>query len=752
MPALLKLLLGAAGLALAALTARRAPRQVAGSLRCDPGRVPAATYRVGQFVVRWEPRGGGRLAIAHADHPERAAWASLPGRSFAAAALGAERVSESRGHFAIADRLRRVWANQTIERIVAEEQALTIAGRLFDSRSARAGAEQGVAYTFRLAAQTPRQLGFTLALADRALNRTFLTYASDRGERFFGFGAQYSYFDMKGRRLPIFVSEQGIGRGAQPITLMANLRAGAGGAWHTSYAGVPHYLSSRLRSLFLTSYEYAVFDMRRADRVQIALFAPELTGRILCGESPAELIAEHTAYAGRMRPLPEWVHQGAIVGVQGGTVRAREILARLDALGTPVAALWLQDWTGARRTSFGWQLWWNWELDQARYAGWDALRAELAARGIRLLTYANPFLTDCSAKPGVRRDLFRESVARGFLTRDRRGRPYLTRITDFSAGLVDLTNPAARAWLTDVIAEQVIGAGASGWMADFGEALPYDAVLRSGEPAARFHNRYPEAWAALNRAAIEASGQGDELVFFMRAGYLRSPRYATLFWLGDQLVSWDARDGIKTAVIGLLSSGMSGFSLNHSDIGGYTTITHPLWSYHRGKELLLRWVELNAFTVVFRSHEGNRPAANAQVYSDDETLAHFDRFARVYRAWGFYRRRLVREAAETGLPVVRHPFIHYPDDPNVLGLSYQQFMVGEELVVAPVLDPGRATARVYLPRGRWVHLWSGAGYGSRERGAWAEIAAPVGRPAVFYRAGSAVGAEFAARLRAEGVL
>jgi hypothetical protein len=61
-----------------------------------------------------------------------------------------------------------------------------------------------------------------------------------------------------------------------------------------------------------------------------------------------------------------------------------------------------------------------------------------------------------------------------------------------------------------------------------------------------------------------------------------------------------------------------------------SAITHPL-RYHRSKELLLRWIELNAFTAVFRTHEGNRPAANAQVYSDDETIGHFSRFARVYR-------------------------------------------------------------------------------------------------------------------------
>lgn len=138
---------------------------------------------------------------------------------------------------------------------------------------------------------------------------------------------------------------------------------------------------------------------------------------------------------------------------------------------------------------------------------------------------------------------------------------------------MDLTNPAARDWLKSVIKDEVIGAGATGWMADFGEALPYDAALFDGTSGADDHNRYPEAWARLNREVIDSLPNGNEYVFFMRAGFTRSPQFATLFWEGDQLVSWSADDGIKSAVTGLVSGGMSGYSLNHSDIGGYTTIT-----------------------------------------------------------------------------------------------------------------------------------------------------------------------------------
>jgi alpha-glucosidase len=176
-----------------------------------------------------------------------------------------------------------------------------------------------------------------------------------------------------------------------------------------------------------------------------------------------------------------------------------------------------------------------------------------------------------------------------------------------------------------------------------------------------------------------------------------------------------------------------------------------VFRYHRSKELLLRWIELGAFTTVFRTHEGNIPEVNHQIYSDDETLEHFVRFAKIYVAWKPYRMALVREASEKGLPVVRHPFIHYPHDPEVLGLNYQ-FMVGPELMVAPVLDPDTDTTEVYLPAGSWVHLWTGKIYGFLERGARETVQAPIGEPAVFYKMGSAEGIRFRTELGRQGLL
>ena len=704
-------------------------------------------YPVGDFILR---RAGGILRVSHRQKPERVLWESAPDGNFLAAEKAVANVREfgtPEGSFQISDRVSERYERASIEAIDLAQNRATVSGRL-------TGAAGEVGYTLSFEAISSTHLRFEIKTEPAAgINRIELRTESAPDEGSFGFGEQLTYFNQKGNVLPILVQEHGVGRGRPVLTQAVDILASGGaGNPYVTEAPAPHFISSRLRSLFLENTEYSVFDMRAANHTEIKVWSGVMTGRILYGETPLDLIEAYTEYAGPMRVLPDWVHNGAIVALQGGTKLARPQFEELLKAGIPLAGLWIQDWMGIRITTAGVQLWWDWRLDESDYPDWRQLVADIEKQGGRMMIYINPFLTNTKGHD----ELFNEAAAKGYLVKTASGEPFLNKNTTFYAGLIDLANPETRTWIKGIIKDVLIGkAGASGWMADFGEALPFNGKLYGDADPAVWHNRFPEEWAKVNREAIEEAGRGDDIVFFSRSGFTQSPTYSTLFWLGDQMETWDAYDGIKTAVVGLLSGGVSGFSLLHSDTGGYVSLSlkvagHKIPVIARTNELLQRWMELAAFTAVFRTHQGLDPAIEAQFDSTPENMAHFARFAKVYKGLASYRKGLVAEAAGRGYPVARHLFLHYPDDPNTYALRYQ-FLLGPDLLVAPVLNKGADTVDVYFPAGSaWVDLWTGADAGSV--GDWSTMPAPLGKPAVFLRKGAASADQILSGLKSVGVL
>lgn len=692
-------------------------------------KVSAKQFNLKTLNISWNKSDNGVLEISRTSN-NKTIYKSIGNESFVQAAEINFSAIEHRGSFDIEDELTEAFSEQVVDSVYLTNDVVQISGKLLS--------QEGNSVTYKLLLSEPDsgRLHIELSIPEKKINRTFLKLQSGENEKYFGLGTQFTHFQLNGYRVPVFITEQGIGRGKQPITFLVNMVAKAGGNEFTSYAAVPHFTSSHLRSVYLENYEYSVFDFRNEDAVQVSVNSNTLKANILDADTPKQLIEAYTHWSGKMRKLPDWIIQGAVIGMQGGTKKISEILYELKSKNMPISALWLQDWVGQRTTSFGKQLWWNWQLDKNHYSGWPIFKTELDEANIKLLTYINPFLTDASENPNHPINLINEAADKNFLVKDKNGNDLMLLNTDFSAGMLDLTNPGTHAWAKSIIKENLINQGSNGWMADFGEALPLDASIYDGTTTAE-HNRYPERWAQINREAIDEADTTNSHVFFMRAAFARSPKYATLFWLGDQNTSWDEYDGIKTAVTGLLSSGLSGFAYNHSDIGGYTAITRWPLNMKRSKELFLRWCELNAFTTIYRTHEGNRPDENYQFYNDSAGMEHFIYFGKLYAALFEYRKKLVEEASLTGMPVVRHLFLHYPTDVNTYNLSYQEFMLGEDLIIAPVTDPNTSEVEVYLPAGNWIHVYTGKEF-NQTTGSFTKVAVPIGQPAVFAKANSEV--------------
>lgn len=493
-----------------------------------------------------------------------------------------------------------------------------------------------IEYIFHLSENSHKQLAIDIKLVGVTNHRIIFSYSSSIQEDFYGFGEQFSFSTLKGQKVPIFVREQGIGRGEEPVTSILNDPKGlfgafAGGDSFTSYCAVPQYVSTENKCLFLKNSEYSSFDLRDSNKVIVRLNSVNLQGKLINGDNLLDVISEYTLYSGRMELLPDWISEGAVVGMQGGKDKVRKVIKELQKLDTPISAVWLQDWCGKRlqKTPQGVEfkrLWWNWESDDELYPDWNSFVQELTQQSIRVLSYVNTFLTNVHAKPSYKNNYFLEAQEKEYLVKDP-GSSHIHQTlivssgSNFEAGILDLTNPEAIVWFKGIVKKSIWDAGVSGMMTDFGEYLPYhssNAKLYSGVPAEVYHNLYPQEWAKLHHELITELGLKNEAVCFYRAAFTQSPGYINLMWAGDQNVTWDEHDGIKSAVIGMLSGGFSGFSITHSDIGGYTTIyAPPTLELTRSKELLYRWMELSAFTAVFRTHEGIIPELNAQFYDDE---------------------------------------------------------------------------------------------------------------------------------------
>ena len=260
------------------------------------------------------------------------------------------------------------------------------------------------------------------------------------------------------------------------------------------------------------------------------------------------------------------------------------------------------------------------------------------------------------------------------------------------------------------------------------------------------HNLWPRWWADLNRGTADLVGQ--DLLIWFDSGSASSPGLAPLFGLGEQTVTWDADDGLSTVVPALLSSGLSGFALQHIDAGG--AFSASTLGIVRSESLLERSTELATFTALLRTSLTNEPDENPQYNSNPETFAHFSRMATIYAALAPYRADLMVEAQYYGLPMVRPMFLGWPDESAAWDLT-QQFMLGDHLLIAPVVEEGETSVDVWLPPGHWVHLWSGETLGDPDKGTFARVDAPIGEPAVFWPLDDEVGRALLAALDAAGV-
>ncbi|MFO8019676.1 MAG: alpha-glucosidase [Promethearchaeia archaeon] len=631
--------------------------------------------------------------------------------------MGHSKIKEKHGHFKFKDKVDEKYALTQFKILQEKENHISIEFYGEDS-------------TVEMICNISKgKLEISLNPSQKDFNRYGINLHATPEEAIYGCGEQFSELNLRGKKVPIWVSEQGIGRGdPKIITWLLNLVAKAGGHWYTSYHVQPSFVSSANYYVHAESTVYAEFNFKKKHRHHLYFWGNPQKLIINKFESARETVSGLAKLNGIQPKLPNWVYDGMWLAIQGrgGKKRVSERLKTALDAGIKVGAIWSQDWEGINVTKFGTQLFWDWKWNgggrEVRFPEFPDFVKEINNRGFKYLGYINSFLH-------TEGDLYKVAKEKDYCVKNQEGEDYMIYVTTFPAALVDLTNPEAYEWIKRVMKKYMIEeAGLSGWMSDYGEYLPMDAVLHSGVSPKEYHNQYPVDWQKANYEAIKEAGKLEEIVYFTRSGYSHTSRYTTMEWGGDQLPTFSMDDGLASVIPAALSVGICGVGYHHTDIGGYTTFK-PFFT--RNEEIMMRWAEQSVFTMLMRTHEGNQPKNNVQFDSSEEILQHLAKMSQIHVYLTPYLQRISDQYQKTGISPMRPLFLHYENDKVVHSIKYQ-YLFGRDLLVAPVIKENKEEWEVYLPSNEWIHVWSDKKFLK----GWHNIDAPIGKPPVFYREGS----------------
>ncbi|MBU4337017.1 MAG: glycoside hydrolase family 31 [Actinobacteria bacterium] len=565
-------------------------------------------------------------------------------------------------------------------------------------------------------------------------------------EHVIGFGERFDAVDQRGRTPDAVVFEQYKGQGRHGRTYLpmpfAHVVGGDGWGFHVR--------TSR-RTWF--DVGAAAADELVVEAAVDGSSAPVLDVDVWDGDV-ATVLRAFGDQVGRAAELPDWVFSLWASGNEWNTQQI--VTQRMDThaeLDVPVGVVVVEAWSDELGIT---------EFRDARYAvhedgsprraqdltypsdgAWPdpaAWIADMHARGIKVVLWQIPLLkTDETI---ARDDVAWTSVestqvladgaalARGgHLIREADGRPYRNRGWWFPrAFMPDLSTPAGREAWTAYRRYLVEDLGVDGFKTDGGEhAWGDDLRYADGRRGDEGNNLNPVHYARAFGDLLRSAGKAP--VTFSRAGFTGSQAHGT-FWAGDEDSTWEAyrhslHAGITAASCGIVYWGwdIAGFSGPVPDAELYLRAVAastflPLMQYHS---------EFNHHRLPLRDRT---PWNVAQITGDDSVVPVFRRYAHLRGRLRPYLVEQTRRTLATDRPLLRGLFVDHPHDEAVWAFP-RQFQLGDDVLVAPVTEPGVQEWPVYLPAGRWVDAWDGSVH---DGGAVVTRAVPTDLVPVYLRA------------------
>ncbi|WP_438030092.1 glycoside hydrolase family 31 protein [Sorangium sp. So ce233] len=560
--------------------------------------------------------------------------------------------------------------------------------------------------------------------------RSRISLEAPEGEAYLGFGEKVGPLDKRGLRFTFWNTD------AYPPHVESD----------PLYASIPFFVALRggiAWGFFLDEPWRSEVDIALSDPGRIAWESrgPELDVHLMTGPHPADVLRRYAALTGHPAMPPLWslgAHQSRWGYETADDVRG--VVRGYRARGLPLDVVHLDiDYMDAYRV-------WTW--DRSRFPDPAGLARELAAEGVKLVTIVDP---------GIKADegyaVFEEARAKDYLVRLSRGGTLVGEVWPDPAVFPDLTREEVQRWWGD-LQKSFVDAGVAGIWNDMnepasfsvqpdrglpapnggrasglgtieGSTLPYDA-RHGARRHLEVHNVYGLGMSKAAYEGLARHAPGRRPFVLTRAAFAGIQRYAAV-WTGDFASNFTHLEASIPMLIGL---GLSGVPFVGADIPGFAGRANG--------ELLVRWMQAGLFYPLMRNHAARgRPAQEPWRFGEpflDLARAVLERRYRLLPT--LYT--LLREAAETGLPVLRPLSFAAPADAEALH-AYDQFLFGDDLLVAPVVRPGQSKRLAYLPAGAWLDVANLERAGKVEEGGRHVIAdAPLDVVPVWLRAGGAV--------------
>ncbi|MBB6729978.1 TIM-barrel domain-containing protein [Cohnella zeiphila] len=548
-----------------------------------------------------------------------------------------------------------------------------------------------------------------LDLAWDARRQLTLTAAMGADSHFYGLGEKTGFLDKKGERYEMWNSDvyephvPDTDALYQSIPLLIHYRYGAPAC-----------------GVFLDDPGRTVFDMRtNGDRYAIRSENGRLDLYVWEGPSLKDVVRRYTALTGRPPLPPRWA-----LGYQQSRYSYMDRAELLDVARTirakriPCDVLYLDIHYMDEYKVFTWH--------PDRFPDPRAMMEELAGMGFQVVPIVDP---------GVKKDpkypVYREGVQEGYFCAKLEGELFIGSVWPGPSAFADFTDDRAARWWGD-LHRFYIDSGIKGIWNDMNEPSVFDTANKTmdldvlhannGNPKTHgeWHNLYGMLMSKATYEGMVRGLDGERPFVLTRAGYAGIQRYAAV-WTGDNRSYWEH---MAMSIPMVLNLGLSGVAFAGPDIGGF--------SHHATGELVARWTQLGALLPFCRNH-------SAIDTSRQEPWRFGERVEAVCREALNLRYRLMPylyslfyEASASGLPIARPLLLEYPDDRNAANLC-DQFLLGRDLLAAPIVRPGATARAVYLPAGVWYDYRTGE---RLEGGRHVLANAPLETMPLYVRAGA----------------